>query len=126
MKFAIVFCIIALATFGYSQPLTDTANNRPSPPVLKPVKESAKPSIFKPAPSTLAKEPNKAIASEPVKEHLRPPVLKPVTNSNPQNYNGKPQKLESFINVIIDHNRHKPEVDYFNGKIVPTPKYPSY
>ena len=108
MKFLIVVGVFALFALAYSQPLlVDMVqqNNRPLPPVKKPMKQP--PSLI-PSPELVEIEqpqPPMAIAE---KESLVPKI----------------EVVEEIVHNIIDVIKHQPDdVEYFNGKVVPTPKY---
>lgn len=100
MKFFLPCCVVALATIVCSQPLIDTVqpNHRPLPSSvgMKPLT----PPVIKPTPQ----------------------VFPPISQVEEINYI-KPHIPEVIVNII---ESLKPDVEYFNGKVVLTPKYPTY
>lgn len=49
----------------------------------------------------------------------RPPM---VIEENPSKSNV--DIVEKIVQNVINVSKHKPDVEYFDGKVVPTPKYP--
>lgn len=110
MKFVIVVGVFAMFALTYSQPLlVDMVmqNNRPQPPVKKPMQ----PPIVIPTPELVEIE------------QPQPPMMIEEEDRHPSI--PKIEGAEEIVHNIIDVIKHQPDdVEYFNGKVVPTPKYP--
>ena len=109
MKFLIVVGVFALFTLAYSQPLlVDMVqqNNRPLPPVKKPMQ-----------PPIMIATPELIEIAQP-----QPPMM--VTEEKKDPSIPKIEVVEEIVHNIIDVIKHQPDdVEYFNGKVIPTPKY---
>lgn len=124
MKFAIVICVVAVATLAYSQPLAISAKQviRPSPPVIS--------GIQRPQPPV--KQPTQQQESIPTVTSTQESIAQPPKDV-PAILPQRPNVEEIIIGivrpspVVVETELVIPqkEVEYFNGKVIHEPHYPT-